>query len=124
MLCKNYALEVIDEIVKNNAMERINWHKKKGHELVIVTASIHNWIQPWADKNGFKDVISTGAEERSGILTGRFQPRNCYGKEKLRRFLEKYPNRKEYYLFVYGDSRGDKEILQIADEPFFRKFSV
>ena len=25
-------------------------------------------------------------------------------------------------LYVYGDSRGDQEILALADYPFYRKF--
>lgn len=29
---------------------------------------------------------------------------------------------KEYQLYVYGDSRGDKEVLELADFPFYRKF--
>jgi phosphatidylglycerophosphatase C len=121
-LCRNYSLNEIDTIVKKDAMNKIAWHKGEGHALVIVTASIHNWIAPWAEKNGFNSVIATGAEIRNGILTGRFQPANCYGNEKATRFLERYPDRKEYQLYVYGDSRGDKELLEMADEPFFKKF--
>jgi HAD superfamily hydrolase (TIGR01490 family) len=121
-LCRSYSLNEIDMIVKDDAMERIRWHKGQGHALVLVTASIHNWIAPWAEKAGFESVIATGAETRNGVITGRFQPTNCYGKEKTKRFLEKYPDRIGYYLFAYGDSRGDREMLEIADEACFKKF--
>jgi HAD superfamily hydrolase (TIGR01490 family) len=122
LLCKNYSINKIDKVIRRSAMNRIKWHKEQGHELVIVTASIRTWIQPWAEKNGFSHIISTGAEIHDGLLTGKFKPKNCYGKEKVRRFLEKYPNRAGYLLYVYGDGRGDREIIGIADKPFFRSY--
>lgn len=33
----------------------------------------------------------------------------------MRRLLEIEPNRKEYILVAYGDSQGDKELLEFAD---------
>lgn len=50
-----------------------------------------------------------------GYLTGRFITLNCYGQEKVKRLLEIEPDRKEYILVAYGDSRGDKELLEFAD---------
>jgi phosphoserine phosphatase len=67
-------------------------------------------------------VIATEPEIKNGVLTGRFSTPNCYGQEKKRRFLEKYPDRDRYILYVYGDSNGDKELLEMADKPFFRCF--
>jgi len=36
--------------------------------------------------------------------------------------LEMYPNRKEYTLYAYGDSSGDKAMLKMADFSFYRRF--
>ncbi|MCR5180293.1 MAG: hypothetical protein K6C30_03655 [Bacteroidaceae bacterium] len=36
----------------------------------------------------------------------------------MRRLQEIYPDRKDYKLVVYADSRGDEELLAIADEGF------
>lgn len=123
ILCRNYSLGEIDKFVRHEAMKRISWHREQGHKLVIVSASLCNWIVPWAEKNGFAEVISTTAEAREGMLTGYFLSQNCYGKEKVRRFLERFPARQEYNLYVYGDSAGDAALLAIADYPFFKKFS-
>ena len=82
-----------------------------------------NWIAPWAKENGIKEVISTEVEIKNSILTGKFRTRNCHGKEKVQRLLEKYPSREKYFLYAYGDSRGDKELLKLADKKFYRKFN-
>lgn len=53
-------------------------------------------------------------------FTGRFLSKNCYGKEKVSRLLCEYPDiekqRKEFFITAFGDSRGDKELLEFADE--------
>jgi phosphoserine phosphatase len=67
-------------------------------------------------------VLGTQVEVIDGKLTGRFLSKNCYGQEKVNRILSLYPNRQEYNLTAYGDSRGDKEMLAFADESHFKPF--
>ena len=65
-------------------------------------------------------VVGTQIEVKDGVLTGRFLTRNCYGEEKVNRLNALYPNRQDYYLIAFGDSRGDKELLAFADESHYR----
>ena len=67
-------------------------------------------------------MLGTQIEVKDGMLTGRFLTRNCYGQEKVNRILALYPNRQDYYLTAFGDSRGDKEMLAWADESYFKPF--
>jgi phosphoserine phosphatase len=67
-------------------------------------------------------VVGTQIEVIDGKLTGRFLSKNCYGQEKVNRILSLYPNRQDYHLTAYGDSRGDKEMLAFADESHFKPF--
>ncbi len=116
-ICRNYSF-----ITNNEALKKIEWHKGRGHKLVIVSASIENWIAPWALKNGFEKVIATVPEVQNGILTGRFKTKNCNKGEKAVRFLKEYPDRESYYMYAYGDSYKDRQLFNIADEAFYRKF--
>ena len=68
------------------------------------------------------EIAGTQIEVINGKLTGRFLTRNCYGKEKVGRLLQLYPDRKSYRLIAYGDSRGDRELLAFADESHYREF--
>ncbi|MDE6306274.1 MAG: HAD-IB family hydrolase, partial [Muribaculaceae bacterium] len=107
----------IDRMLRPNTMTKLNWHLSMGHDVYIVTASMPQWIRPWATAAGISDVIGTEPEtDSSGILTGRFATPNCYGPEKVRRFMQVEPDRSSYRLIAYGDSEGDREMLYEADE--------
>ena len=87
--------------------------------MLIVSASIDNWVQPFFPE---VKVLGTQIEVVNGKLTGRFLTKNCYGQEKVNRILALYPNRTDYHLTAYGDSRGDKEMLAFADESYYKPF--
>lgn len=70
-----------------------------------------------------EDVLCTEAEfDGNDVLTGNFATDNCYGMEKVRRLKQKYPDRQKFKLVAYGDSSGDREMLDFADEGFNRHF--
>jgi phosphatidylglycerophosphatase C len=120
-VAEEYSLKHIDTILRPKAMERIAWHKELGHTVVVVSASIECWVKPWCDKNSL-DLIATKIEIKGGMLTGKFLTKNCYGVEKADRVKEAY-NLSDYnYIYAYGDTRGDKELLALADESFYKPF--
>jgi HAD superfamily hydrolase (TIGR01490 family) len=120
-LANEYSLNHIKIILRAKAMEKIAWHKEQGHKIVIVSASIECWLKPWCDENSL-DLIATKLEIKNGFVTGKFQTKNCYGIEKTNRIQEEY-NLNDYdYIYAYGDSRGDRELLSIADECFYKPF--
>ncbi len=117
-LCKAFAASS-SHLLRPNAIEAINHAIKEGSEVLIVSASIDNWVQPFFPQ---VKVVGTQIEVIDGKLTGRFISKNCYGHEKVNRILSLYPNRHDYHLTAYGDSRGDKEMLAFADESHFKPF--
>jgi phosphatidylglycerophosphatase C len=114
--CRDYAAKD-RHILRPGGVEMIRKAQADGAEVVIVSASMENWVQPF-----FPDVrvIGTRIEVKDGSLTGRFSTNNCYGAEKVRRLLEAFPDRENYRLVAYGDSGGDRELLAIADERHFK----
>ena len=122
-VAKEYSLKHIDTILRPKAMEKIAWHKEQGHKIVIVSASIECWLKPWCNENNL-DLIATKLEIKDGIVTGKFLTKNCYGIEKANRVQEQY-NLSDYdHIYAYGDSRGDRELLELADEKFYKPFRV
>jgi len=120
-VANEYSLNHIDTILRPKAMEKIAWHKEQGHKIVIVSASIECWLKPWCDKNNL-DLIATKLEIKDGIVTGKFLTKNCYGIEKAHRVQEQY-NLSDYdHIYAYGDSHGDRELLELADESFYKPF--
>lgn len=84
---------------------------------VIATASIGDWIRPWALRHGVGCVIATEAEVAGGALTGKFSTPNCYGAEKVRRLREVFPDMDNCHKVVFTDSAtADAQLITIADE--------
>jgi len=120
-VAREYSLNQINTILRPKALEKIAWHKEQGHKIVIVSASIECWLKPWCDENNL-GLIATRLEIKEGILTGKFSTKNCYGIEKANRVQELY-NLSDYeHIYAYGDSRGDKELLALANESFYKPF--
>lgn len=120
-LGEEYALTKIDAIVRPKAIEQIVWHQAQGDTVVIVSASIRCWLDAWCKKHNIM-LISTELVKENGKITGRFSTRNCYGKEKIKRLKESFDLKSYQYIYAYGDSAGDKELLALADEKNYRPF--
>jgi len=111
----------IPEILQKKAFEVIAHYQSKGYTTLIISASIENWIAPWATSVGVNKVIATRvATDATGLLTGTFLGKNCKGNEKLKQLLKSYPNLKPEHLVVYGDSSGDRELLKFARKRYWR----
>lgn len=119
---KRFNLEVIKTIIRDKAMMRIQWHKNNNHKIVVVSASSDLWIGSWCRENKL-DYITTKLEQSKGALTGNLIGTNCFGPEKVTRIKAKYDLSKYDKVFAYGDSRGDREMLEIADESNFKPFT-
>ena len=108
-------------LLRPKAVETIGRALAQGHRVVIISASPQAWVSRFFTDRRIT-VIGTELEESEGKLTGRFSTPNCSGAEKLRRLQLLIPRSCWSRLIVYGDSRGDRELLAAADEPHYRPF--
>jgi HAD superfamily hydrolase (TIGR01490 family) len=112
-------------LIRPEAKTFIDQHLENGDSIVVISANIANKVQPFAEQLGIKQLLCTEIEtDDSGCLTGHFSSLNCYGEEKVRRLLELYPERSKYHLVAYGDSKGDKALLDFADEGFYKNKKI
>lgn len=116
-----FVTEYIETIVRPNAMARIKWHQEQGHKVVIVSGSLKHWIKPWCDRLDI-DQIATDIEVKDGKITGLLSGKNCIGMEKVTRIKSLYDMSHFEYIYAYGNSNGDKELLELANEKFYRHF--
>ncbi len=117
----NYSKNEIDKIVKKSAIEKIDWHKKNGDKVVVVSASLESWLKPWCEKNNL-DLICTKMRFDEGKVSGRFLGKNCHGQEKADKIKESFDLKKYDKIYAYGDSSGDKQMLALSTHPHFRVF--
>ena len=111
-LCQSFA-STHRHLLRPETVRLLQQALSEGSEVLIVSASIDNWVQPFFPA---VTVLGTQIEVIDGRLSGRFLTPNCYGQEKVRRILALHPDRSAYRLTAYGDSRGDRELLAFADE--------
>lgn len=89
---------------------------------MLISASVDTYLVPWAQRVGFDKVATSLLEiDANQCITGRLVGKNCWGPEKVRRLQELVGPKEGYVLYAYGDTRGDRELLQYADHPFYRK---
>ncbi|MFJ6023711.1 HAD-IB family hydrolase [Brevundimonas sp. NPDC092305] len=120
---ETFAAEVWSDFMRPDALACWNAWGEKGAHRVIVTASPETTVAPFARRLGADALLGTrlvfDGEDR---VTGAFDSPNCRGEEKVRRLRAVYGDDLRLAA-AYGDTSGDTEMLQIADEPGFRVFN-
>ena len=121
-LCKRFVKDN-RHLLRPKGMETVAEALREGSEVLVVSASLDNWVHPFFDgMQGHLHVLCTQPDVRNGVLTGKFVTKNCYGSEKVRRIEGCLPYREQYELIAFGDSRGDKEMLEYADKGYYKPF--
>lgn len=93
-------------------------HVGAGDEVFVVSASMAEWVAPWAQEHGVdaEHVLTTGiGTDSDGRLTGRFSTSNCAGEEKVRRLAAAGVTTADE---AYGNSADDAGMLRIARERY------
>jgi phosphatidylglycerophosphatase C len=117
---RRYVAQRLPALVRPEMLERVREHGRLGHQLVLVSASPTLYLDLWAAQAGFDAVLATELEYRDAAFTGRLSGLNCWGPEKVRRLREWFGSEQPEVLYAYGDSRGDLEMLAMADHAWLR----
>lgn len=116
--CKDFV-HIIERDLNPVAINELENHKNQGHHVAIVSASIAQWIAPWAETHGITHVIATEIEiDCDGKLTGNFIGRNCNGAEKAARVKKAFPGIAPMEIWAYGNSSDDDQMLAMAMHSF------
>ncbi|MFY0674681.1 MAG: HAD-IB family hydrolase [Bacteroidia bacterium] len=124
LLGEGFAKEIIPKLLNAEALEKLEWHKNQGHEIVVVSASPEFYLKPWCKQMGY-DCIGTLLYSEGGLM-GKSIISDCAGKEKVNRIKQNI-NLAEYQeIYAYGNSEsGDRPMLNLANEgkTFFNKYN-
>jgi len=111
-------------LFRSDALATWRRWRSKGARCVIVTASPDIVVGPFARSLGAFTLIGTRlAVDDADRITGAFVTPNCRGPEKVERLREMFgPDVK--LAAAYGDTAGDHEMLEMADEKGYRVFTA
>lgn len=115
-------LEALQQRLRPEALERLRWHQRREDRVLLCSASPRMLLQPLADWLGV-ELICTELERRDGQWCARLTSPNCKGPQKLRRLEAQLGPLTDLTLEAYGDSRGDRELLEAATIPHYRHFT-
>ena len=119
--CDAFVADSLPSLLRPKAMEEITKLRAAGVKVVIVTASAENWLQPWCDKHALL-LEGTKLQVVNNCVTGRIDGVNCYGKEKVNRIRQAFDLSQYDEVYCYGDTKGDKPMLQLATFSFYKPF--
>ncbi|MBA2727975.1 MAG: HAD family hydrolase [Parachlamydiaceae bacterium] len=118
-----FAKHQIHSRLTPKALAKLYWHQQEGHRCVLISANLNVFLLPWAKKMGFDDLLCSQLDvDKAGRVTGKLLGHNCWGNEKVVRLKQLLGPKEKYTLYAYGDSRGDRELLEFADYPFYHRF--
>ncbi len=119
--CDLFAVQVLPSLLRSKAINEINKLREFGVDVVIVSASAENWIKKWTDSLNLQ-LLATKLVTKNEKITGRIDGKNCHGDEKVLRIKEKF-NLADYSdIYCYGDTAGDKPMLNLGTIKFYKPF--
>lgn len=120
--CNDFACDK-KNIIRKAAKIKLEEALKENAQIFVISASIDNWVAPFFEDEFSVTVLGTQIEVKDGLVTGRFLTKNCYGEEKVERLKKVLTkSRDQYEIIAFGDSRGDKEMLEYADKGYYKPF--
>lgn len=114
-----FAREYLPTVLRPEAVERLAWHKAQGHRVVVVSGGLTAYLAPWCQAEGV-ELLGSSLQCRGGVLTGRYEGRQCVRGEKVRRVRELCAPDDYPLVYAYGDTPEDHALLAIADRKYYR----
>lgn len=107
--------DIADFWEKNKHKIKKYYLNQKRDDDVIISASPEFLLEPIMRILSIKTLMASRVDKHTGIYDGI----NCHGKEKVRRFYEKFPDGKidEFY----SDSYSDTPLAEIAEKAYIVK---
>lgn len=109
---EQFGLELVSKIRPDMA-ERLRWHRVRDHRLILVSASLAAYLEPFGRHLGFDQVMATRlAVDDDGLFSGELARANVGGQEKAQRLRAALAS-DDVELWAYGGG----ELLAMADHP-------
>ncbi|WP_313928841.1 HAD family hydrolase [Pseudoxanthomonas sp.] len=117
-----FARDVLPDVLRPEAMARLQWHRERGDRILVVSGSLDVYLAPWCAARGVELACSVLAE-RDGRITGYAGPQ-CVGEEKVHRVRALCDPHAYAAIHAYGDTHEDVAMLAMADYRTYRGQAV
>jgi len=114
---EKYTEDVIPNFLREVALNKLQWHKNNGDQIVIVSASLDVYLKTWCIQNSFA-LICSELEVVRGKLSGRYVNGDCSCANKPKLIRSKFELEHYDRIYAYGDTKEDLAMLSLADEAY------
>ncbi len=120
---EEFAKHVEADWLRADTLERLRWHQRAGHRIVLVSASLGPYLRPLGRRLGVDDVLCAEPLQDGDEFADGLEGANCRAQEKVRRLDAWLAERRweDATVWAYGNSTGDRELLARADHPLLVK---
>ncbi|MGF1909366.1 HAD-IB family hydrolase [Vibrio kasasachensis] len=116
---QQFVSEYLPKVMRTNALEKIEWHKQRGDEIYVVSASLSPYLDIWCQQQGIK-VVCSRLSQHNQRYTGHYLKGDCSLENKVRLLKEQLDISQYSKIYAYGDTYEDLPMLDIADEKYYR----
>ncbi len=122
-LGERFVSKVLPRYLNAPVLEAMRRLRDEGARVFIVSAALDVWLAPFARQERVGCLCTEPAYD-DGVFRGAWRTANCRGPEKRERILsdvfQKENNeRGTVRVIAYGNSKGDREMLAMADEAWW-----
>ncbi|HDZ8964925.1 TPA: HAD family hydrolase [Aeromonas dhakensis] len=118
-LCTRFAEQVLRERLYPEGVARIEWHRQRGDELVLISASGEHLVAPMAQMLGMDHCVAILLDEEAGMLTGQTRGTLSFREGKVARINQLFAASANPWQESHGysDSHNDLPLLQAVTHP-------
>jgi len=116
---RQFATQHAESALFPQAVALVDSHRRRGHALVLITATNRFFVEPFARVLGVHALLASELEQVDGCYTGRPLGEPCYREGKLRRFRAwlDAEGQARGETWFYSDSHNDIPLLEHVDNP-------
>lgn len=123
-LGSRYARDLLSDQLRSDVLARLEDHRRAGHEVLFVSASLVYYLEPLAELLGVHGVLAVEPATHDGRLTGELVRPNVRADQKALRLREWLGAPAEgpvdgVRLYGYGNSSGDHALLAMSDHAYW-----
>ena len=113
-----FARDYLPGVLRPEAMQRLDWHRERGHRVVVVSGGLDVYLAPWCQSQGL-ELVCSALEQVDGALTGNYLGHQCVLGEKVRRLRAACDLQAYETIYAYGDTPEDIPMLELATHAYF-----
>lgn len=119
VLHNEFMEDVIKPMIGEKAKSLVQYHRQKGHILLVITATNSFITRPIVEAFGIKNLLATEPKISNGRYVNIIEGTPCFHEGKVVRLLEWLEQEKLTLdgSFFYSDSHNDLPLMEKVEKP-------